>query len=185
MKRTFIALEVGITDDVARCREELQRSLSFTPIRWVRPEGLHVTLAFVGVTSLDVELLIVDILSDLASTSCKVDLMLKGVGFFGRPSPKVLWMGVSKTKELADLTNNLRGMLLRKGVQFDGNPFNPHVTLGRFKSNADTGLVSDILAEYDSFKFGIKVAVDIVFYESKISSGSLPEYIPINRFALQ
>ena len=53
-KRLFIALTLpeAVREDLARQSERLQKGARFTACRprWVRPEGMHLTLAFLGQT---------------------------------------------------------------------------------------------------------------------------------------
>jgi 2'-5' RNA ligase len=92
--RCFLALE--IPDDtralLAQRREELKAALPAA--RWVRPEGQHLTLKFLGeVAQLRLDGLVRDLAPELQALP-KVRVQLGGAGFFPSPSrPRVAWIG--------------------------------------------------------------------------------------------
>jgi 2'-5' RNA ligase len=106
--------------------------------RWVDPEKLHLTLAFLGNRDpADVGLLRHE-LTPLLERFAPIELRLKGLGAF--PSlkrPKILWLGVepsSKRDEesLFGLEAELRQYLHnRLQIEPERRPVRPHITLAR------------------------------------------------------
>ena len=94
--RSFIAIELSPTIKVKI--EEIQNKLksSTTDVRWVRPEGIHLTLKFLG----NIEEEKIPELSD-AVTQCISDissfsLTVRTLGAFpNERNPKVIWFAAS------------------------------------------------------------------------------------------
>jgi 2'-5' RNA ligase len=102
-------------------------------IRWVRVEGLHLTLRFLGPTP---ELRL-PALREAADTVARADspfeVGLDGGGAF--PSlarPRTLWVGVtSGADRLARLAEALTRASVEDGQPLETRPFAPHLTIGR------------------------------------------------------
>jgi len=104
--------------------------------KWVRPEAMHLTLAFLG----EVPPARLDALrrsGGAAASDCPpFRLALRGLGAF--PSwerPRVLWAGLSSgADECRRLEAALRRALLAEGFKLEDRPFEPHVTLARLRA---------------------------------------------------
>ena len=138
--RTFIALPLP-TDWVRQLAEtisELSRALP-TGVRWVNPDGIHLTLKFLGATD---ALVVPKILTAVAENFDGSDppmLTLAGLGTFpaGR-NPRVIWAGVSGGVEgLADLNRRAEDSVDGLGWSRDTRPFRPHLTLGRVRDRVN------------------------------------------------
>src|SRR5260370_16893865 len=91
--RVFIALDIP-GEIRARITDFLERARPYAPeARWARPEGLHVTLKFVGEVS---DARVQEIKSALAALKAEpFAINFSGPGFFPSPkSPRVFWIGV-------------------------------------------------------------------------------------------
>ena len=102
-------------------------------IRWVRVEGLHLTLRFLGPTPEDrVEPLRASA-DAIAGAEPPFDVQLEGGGAF--PSlarPRSLWVGVRDGAErLASLADALTAAAGECGLVLDTRPFAAHLTIGR------------------------------------------------------
>jgi len=104
----------------------VQGALTFPEgaVRWVRAEGFHLTLEFLGDTDEGDVPKIIRALETAAAQTAPFTLTLAGVGSFGRP-PRVLYVRVG-----GDL-----GALhaLRQRVAPSTTTFTPHLTLGRVR----------------------------------------------------
>jgi 2'-5' RNA ligase len=135
MTRTFLALE--LPDTVRNIlRRRIERLTRMIPeVRWVDPEGLHVTLAFLG--ELDDEKL--DAATQAAATVAGVhapfSLRLAGLGTFGSAhAPRVIWVGLAGEKaHLLSLQAAVADDLAARGFPREERPFSPHLTLARIK----------------------------------------------------
>lgn len=102
-------------------------------IRWVRVDGLHLTLRFLGPTR---EALVPALNAGadaLASAAAPFEVVLAGGGAF--PSlarPRSLWIGVSEGADrLANLAAGLTAAAGECGLVLDTRPFTPHLTIAR------------------------------------------------------
>ena len=111
--RSFLAFELA--PDIKKQIETISKELkkSNLPVRWVKPENIHLTLIFLG----DVEEnLIEDIktkVNEVVREMKSFKIRLKGVGVF--PSlkrPRVVWVGLGgDIDRLSDLRDNLQSKL--------------------------------------------------------------------------
>lgn len=102
-------------------------------IRWVRVEGLHLTLRFLGPTPEDRVPPLRDGADALAALEAPFSVQLQGGGAF--PSlarPRSLWIGVRDGAErLAGLADALTRAAGECGLVLDTRPFAAHLTIGR------------------------------------------------------
>jgi 2'-5' RNA ligase len=134
--RTFIA--IGLDDALQRrIGEELGRLRKLAPdARWVRPDRLHLTLAFLGeMADADVPK-VSGALGKTASRHAPLALDVRGGGVFGPlHRPKVLWAALTgQCQELATLQQDLIRELEPLGHPAEYETFEPHVTLARSKN---------------------------------------------------
>jgi RNA 2',3'-cyclic 3'-phosphodiesterase len=135
--RAFVALELD-----ARLREsigELQARLRprLGGIRLVRPEGIHLTLRFLGDTSpAQVETL--QPLLSAAATGCPpVEARVAGLGAFpDRGNPRVLWLGLDVPSTVFELQRACERAARAAGFEREERPFHAHLTLGRWRDRA-------------------------------------------------
>lgn len=131
--RLFIAAEPrGAEDALAETLAVLRESVHG---RFVAPDSLHVTLAFLG----EVPVARVDDAIEAVSRACaRADgpfaVKLGELGSFGKPSRATLWQGLRDHGELARLADAVRDELASCGFAFDTKKFRAHITLMR---NAD------------------------------------------------
>ena len=90
--------------------------------RYREPDGLHLTLAFIGDWPDDVTEL-------LPAVQKPFSLTLSHLGIF--PEANVLWAGVAPSEELESLAGRVRHNLANEGIPFDRMRFCPHITLAR------------------------------------------------------
>lgn len=111
-----------------RLRKELPRF--GRELRWISPEDIHVTLAFLGEEQED------DAISKALETCsyAPIELTVGGLGVFPTPRrPSVLWTGVvDSTGALSQLQAEITATLA-SFVEPERRPFEPHLTLARIK----------------------------------------------------
>ncbi|HEY8807116.1 MAG TPA: RNA 2',3'-cyclic phosphodiesterase [Candidatus Limnocylindria bacterium] len=120
-------------------------------LKRVRPELMHVTLAFLGSTP-DERLDEVTAAARAAAAGAGAfDLVFAGVGRFpasGRP--KVVWLGIGEGQEpLAELAARVTDELRRRTLMFDDRPFAPHLTLARLRVEASGPEAQTVAAAAD------------------------------------
>jgi 2'-5' RNA ligase len=137
--RLFVALD--LPDDVRRALGELMAKLKpLSPdARWVRPEGMHVTLKFIGhaVPTGDAKKLgAVRAALATVHSDRPVEMDFRGVGFFPNASrPRVIWCGVRASDNLARLAAEIEHALEPLGIPPEERAFVPHLTLARFNTS--------------------------------------------------
>ena len=120
--RLFAAIRPS--PDFLEALEDLQGRLSNAGItgKWRAPDGLHMTLAFIGEWPEDVT----DVLPVVQKP---FPMTLSHLGVF--PEANVLWAGVEPSGDLEHLAGRVRHSLADAGIPFDRKSFYPHITLIR------------------------------------------------------
>ena len=120
--RLFVALEPdsGFREALALLQERL-RAAGVTG-RYLPPESLHLTLAFIGMWPEDITAL-------LPPVKTAFSIALSHMGVF--PGARVLWAGVRPSDALDGLARRVRQNLAKEAIPFDPKAFNPHITLIR------------------------------------------------------
>lgn len=185
--RIFIALDIP-GKIRAHMREYVERGRSLAPeARWARPEGLHVTLKFVGhVSDAKVEEIKIALSSVKAAPFA---VKFAGVGFFPSPkSPRVFWIGVEggpALSQLAGMIDNATGNL---GIAKEERAFSPHLTLARSGSAPSSHHQLKPLASWlqseSQPEFGTMTAREFFLYQSQPQPGG-SKYTKLQRFGLE
>ena len=141
MTRTFIALELD--EALQRFLSEIISQISQTlpDLRWVDPQGIHLTLAFLGELSDEQVGEAIRASEEAAQKATPFAYRLKGLGIFGSPQqPRVIWMGVEalpsgkvQGSPLQQVHRLLSKELELRGFEVEKRPFSPHLTLARIK----------------------------------------------------
>ena len=138
--RTFIAIELNqeLQDSLRHLQDGLKRKVPPRSVRWVRPEGIHLTLKFLG----DVPSSRITNITQAVEAACHgfdvFTFELVGLGCFPNPRrPRVLWVGVREpVGVLAGLQKAVEQELAGMGFKPENRPFRPHLTLGRVQRKA-------------------------------------------------
>ncbi len=154
--RTFIAIELPpeIKEAMAGVQAELRKSDA--DVGWVRPEGVHLTLKFLG----DVEEKKVAELGDALAEGLKGEtpfiLQAKGVGTFPTPrAPRVVWLGVEgEVTRLSALAKTVEEICANLKFPKEDRPFKAHLTLGRVKSPGGRGALVKMLENFKDADLG-------------------------------
>jgi len=103
------------------------------PVRWVRPEGLHITLKFFGEVVPERLDTIAEMLGFAVEGVPRLKLSLAGAGVFpDLQRPRVVRLELrGNTEGVELLQDRLERGGLRIGFPPEGRPFRPHITLGR------------------------------------------------------
>jgi 2'-5' RNA ligase len=137
--RLFVA--VPVADEIRAAIREIMEKVAGASIderaygqpRWVRVDGLHLTLRFLGATPDERQPALEDVLAAVAVGVAPFRIVLSGGGAFPDPyRPRVLWIGISEgSPQLADLVRRLDVGLVPLGWPPENRPFAPHMTLAR------------------------------------------------------
>lgn len=137
--RAFVAIE--IPDAIKQGAAAAQQRLKSAGVEaaWTRPEGIHLTLKFLGEIG---EQLVPEIMGALTLALCDAErfrLGIEGVGTFPNPvSARVVWCGiVGDVEKLVAVQAAVEHALVGLGLERDARPYAPHLTLGRIKRIRD------------------------------------------------
>ncbi|HVH87493.1 MAG TPA: RNA 2',3'-cyclic phosphodiesterase [Terriglobales bacterium] len=179
--RLFVAIE--IETEIRRRIEEFVSRLKpgVTNARWVRPEGMHITLKFLGSVADERESSMEVALRKIQAASFPIRVRNIGV-FPNAKSPRVLWVGTEAGPELAQLAERVDERMAELGFEREKRAFAPHVTLARFNERDKKINLNSVLAGVQP-SFGTMTAREFHLYESKLSpQGS--RYSKLASFAL-
>ncbi|GIT42074.1 MAG: hypothetical protein Ct9H300mP11_00100 [Chloroflexota bacterium] len=110
-------------------------------VRWVRPEGIHLTLKFMGEIPIATVEKVLKSLPEAVLGSSPFPLAIKGFGVFPNPRrPRVLWAGLDGDLEtLSKLQLVVETRLACLDCPKKQRTFSPHLTLGRVRRNVSQG----------------------------------------------
>ena len=153
-------VQAGVGDGTAR-------------IRWVRVEGLHLTLRFLGATPARLRPELEAAADTVASASPPFQVAMSGGGAFPSLSrPRSLWVGVSEGgAQLAALADGLSRLSTEVGLQLETRPFAAHLTIGRTDGvrlgPAAARALADAASEID-----VRFTADrVVLFRSQLGGG--------------
>ena len=135
--RAFIAIELSpdILAQVGRLQDRVRQDLPSGLVRWVQPEGIHLTLKFLG----DVDQAALPAIEQALRAACAphapFGLRVADMGCFPDPRrPRVVWIGVEdESHSLIALQRDVERAIAPLGFPPDRRGFHPHLTLGRVK----------------------------------------------------
>jgi 2'-5' RNA ligase len=141
--RTFIAIELdeSIKDGLTKLQERLKGEAPRGSVRWVRLEGIHLTLKFLGDVPADQIGEIAKALQKSCQGFAPFSLSCGGLGCFPNlKRPRVLWVGIQEeTGTLAQLQKAIEENVAPLGYPTEKRKFSPHLTLGRVQKRASSG----------------------------------------------
>ncbi len=190
MVRLFLAINLPaeIKEKLAALQNELAESRA--DVRWVRPEGIHLTLKFLGNVSEDrIEEIVAAAQEAIKKASPGViKLGIKGLGTFPpHKAPRVVWAGLTgDLVPLARLQQALEEALARIGFEKENRPFIPHLTLGRVKSSRRKEALLKKIEKYREEEITPEIieVSEIVLYQSTLHpKGAI--YTPLRRMSLK
>ncbi len=166
--RLFAALELN-SKVITNLTELVRRLSPISPVMWIHPQNMHVTLKYIGEWD---EHRLDDIIQALQEVKIKftVNVPLAGLGYF--PSirnPRVFWVGAENTPPLRQLASAVDAALSPLGVTPEVRPYAPHLTLGRMKAGQDLTEMHEAIEELPSRDFGAITPDRFVLFESTLT----------------
>ena len=133
--RLFFAIElsVGVTASLDAATEPMR---AVAPdLAWVDAQRRHLTLKFVGESPDEALPGLVAVADAVAASHRPFELALHGAGAFPNfRRARVVWAGVEAEPRLELLHHDLELACLDAGVEVEGRPFRPHVTIARVRT---------------------------------------------------
>jgi len=149
-------------------------------VRWVRLDGLHLTLRFIGPT-LDERIgPALDAVRSAGAAAHPFEVSIGGAGVFptnGRP--RALWLGLRDgDDDLAGLAAAVDAALTASGWSFEPRPFTAHLTLARSDGvPAGAAIGAHLVAE--SADMDVRFRVERMGLFESITGGGPARYEPI------
>ena len=189
--RAFIAVPLpgSLLDDLTSLRRRLERRVPERSVRWVRPEGIHLTLKFLGDTPVDRLPEFEQALKAVARNAPVCAFTVGGLGCFPNPHrPRVVWVGVQEpTGRLGAVQDAIEEAMAPFGYEPEGRGFKPHLTLGRVgrkASRGDAALVGQVVASTDVGQLA-DVAADRFELIRSVLKPTGAEYTVLSAFPLR
>jgi 2'-5' RNA ligase len=159
--RTFIAIELDETISAALTdlQEQLKAKVPRGSVRWVRPEGIHLTLKFLGNVPVNRIEEIEQALTRVCSGFPAFPFSVGRLGCFpDLRRPRVVWVGVQEESgTLKRLQKAVEDGMAKLGFAPEGRKFDAHLTLGRTQRRASSGDVrrlGQLVSETDISSLG-------------------------------
>jgi len=184
--RTFLAIELppyikDLTEDI---KKRVMPALK--GIRWIRPEGSHITLKFFGDIFRDNMICISEVVEKNVRGIAPITLDVRSPGGFpSLKKPRVVWLGIGgEIQRLEALQATIDRDLKECGFPGENRPFKPHLTLGRARRRGGTiyGVEHLMQATGDmgTHRFDVR---ELILFKSKLEPGGAV-YTPLSRFPL-
>jgi 2'-5' RNA ligase len=102
------------------------------PVKWVRPDGIHLTLKFLGEVPDARSAELSAALGEVVVGAKAIALVVRGAGAFPDPQrPRVFWAGVEPDPAIELLQDQVERVYAPLGFPTEARAFRPHLTLGR------------------------------------------------------
>jgi RNA 2',3'-cyclic 3'-phosphodiesterase len=186
--RCFIAIDIpeDIREELADLQKELagQVEVHKGDVKWAEPQGMHLTLKFLGEVPDQQIVEICQIVKNVAGRYKAFDFAVRQAGSFGGRSARVLWVGAGlDCPELLELQQDLEDELAEMGWPKEGRQFSGHLTLCRIRNSKAGEKLGRLVERYQEYDLGTVRAVALVVYESQLT-GQGPIYTPLGSFKL-
>jgi len=175
LKRLFVSIE--LPESVASTLAKLDPHIR--GVRWLEPRQMHLTLAFLGNVSAEIQKTLSEKLRAIFWKS--FFLPLTGLGTFpAKGWPKIIWIGVGTAHpHLFQLHKRVQEAILGAGLEPDLRSFHPHITLARCR-DVSPQTIRPFLKSHASFDAGLIHVETFVLNSSLLTpAGSIytPELI--------
>ncbi len=155
--------------------------------RWVTPEQLHVTVAFLAdVPDRRLDDLVERLTRAARRRTAFATAVTGGGAFPSAARARVLWVGLDLDDhgrtELTRLATGARAAANRAGVPVDGQRFRPHVTLARLGQPQEVSSWVRLLDAYRGPSWTVDRLTLVASYHGEGPRGR-PRYEPVEEFA--
>lgn len=173
--RTFIAVELEQPQRTAigNVQDMLKRERAGRYVRWVAPEGIHLTLKFLGGVDASRMPALQAALTEACQGIPSFELKIAGVGAFPNARrPRVIWVGLEGDTAIAvQLAGRIDTAVAKLGFPKEERPFSPHLTIGRIKrevSASDQQFVGEMVAQAQVGELGVVKGREISIMKSDL-----------------
>lgn len=176
MLRAFIAIKLSdeLRGHIGEVQAELKRrAFGLDGLGWVRPEGIHLTLRFLGDIAEEQVEALGAMLRDVAAGMKPFALDARGVGAFPDPrAPRVIWLGLYGTPEaMASLRRMHEGIedgVVGLGFSRESREFTAHLTLARVRDRKSGAALAKVLEANQDRAVGSFTAASVGLIKSEL-----------------
>ena len=142
-------------------------------VRWVTPDAMHITLAFLGQLEEDRAAPLLDALEQAVADVGPFDLSIGRPGTFGerrrRGGAQVIWAGLEGDVDaLGQLYERVSDAVRHVGLTVESRGFQPHITLGRVRRGRRWRLDAANAPATPSSRFRV---AEVTLVESRLGRG--------------
>ena len=173
-KRLFIAAEfpTEVIDAVSQIVKE-QWSQQINGVKWVNKNQYHLTLKFLGDTTIDQIPAITQVCQQITTIDLSFPLEISGFGVFpNQQKPTVLWAGITDAESLIQYQKQLDKALNQLNIPLERRAYSPHLTLARIKDYFPRTQLVEFLAPLQHGRQIIQIStriVSITLFESQLT----------------
>jgi len=179
--RAFIAIDLPEPIRAALRQQQATFRAICPDGRWTRPEGIHLTLKFLGEISGQQVTQVTGALQELEPVE-PFSVEVKGFGFFpDARRPRVFWAGVMAPSNLAALAEQVERAMEKVGFAPENRAFTPHLTVARFKVPRPQPALQSHVERLGTPSLGQFEVSEFFLFESKLSPQGA-EYRKVVRF---
>jgi 2'-5' RNA ligase len=166
--RAFIAIDLPEALRAALAEAQRRFRVASPEARWTRPEGIHLTLKFLGEISDAQTRQVVEALTRMGPFA-PFPVEVKGFGFFPQAQrPRVFWAGLTAPPALPELASRVEGLMEKLGFAREDRAFTPHLTLARFAVPRPQPELATAVAAWATPALGQFEASEFYLFESKL-----------------
>jgi 2'-5' RNA ligase len=185
-RRIFVAapLPEPVSSEIAAVVEQVRGggiANGGRDVRWVRLDGLHLTLRFLGPTVEDRIGAVLDAVRTAGAAGHAFEITIGGAGTFPNDArPRALWLGLrAGGEDLATLASSVDRALMGAGWPPESKPFRAHLTLARADGVPAGARVAARLIEASA---GLRIAcpIDRIGLFESLTGGGPARYEPID-----
>jgi len=169
--RAFLAIDPPqeIYNKIIKIQEHLKKSIR-GDIRWVRPEGIHLTLKFFGYIYDSDIANISNVVKDNVVNMKPLSLNVRSLGAFPSVNrPRVLWLGIDgDTDAVVNLQMEIDAALEGYGFTKENRPFKPHLTLARIKEPKELIGLAEAIKKNDNYVAGSFSVSGLTLFKSDL-----------------
>ena len=173
-KRLFIGVDISeeALSAAGLYIDKLSKRFHDVPVKWERPEKLHLTLKFLGGTEEDLVKHVINIVDRNAKNTDAFEIEIADTGAFpSEKNPRILWLGVNEpTGAMKVLAQSIDDDCSQLGFEIENRSFKPHLTIARTR---DPGASSVLGKEHTTHSFGpVQFSCrELVLYHSQLGRG--------------
>jgi len=184
--RSFFAVELSaeIAAGVRRIQGALQERAR--GVRWVRPDGIHLTLKFLGEVEADrIETIVRKAAAAIQGVGPFTVGIKGGGGFPTLKNPRVIWIGVEDhSGKLKELQVRVEAGMAELGFSREKRGYTPHLTVGRLRSGKGDKSVAQAFDALRESDLGSMEVREVILFRSHLKPTGA-EYTKLGSFPLE